>query len=692
MGVLTLDRLWRSGVFAELWAWFPIVRPRGFGVEALFAVAVLYLVSGVRIGIRPFLERLDRRQRRRLGALVGQRTLPTAGSLSRALGGFCHDEVRAFVSQALGNSLDETLLAHPSVQHHDSQGEGWHVADIDPTVMAIRRRDLPDDPEMTHGKRRAKGEPGYTGRKRGEARMRVVPVLHDGVGQWLAMVLLPEEGSIVPALRTLSQEAVDALVAKRVRRDRLILRGDGELGSAGALRAMMDSGAWVLTRLARNGLLRRELVVKTLPQVHWYPVAPGESGVPREAAELGTFTLHGSNGAEDPAAEVTVRVIVTRMPRTSAPDHGIVVDKFQLELFATTLDAASWAAPDVVKLFHGRSSIENRFAQEDREFDLARNFSFHAPGQEWMVGVGMFLWNEQVVAGFRESGLPEMSAHRVDRSLVAKVDQPKPAPPESQAATLEIPATSAAEVDSHPVDLPTERDAQIALHRTLERAFHDVTCWAGWSLEVGGIRCEQGRLLRPYSAVAPKAGAPRMAVKTEPRACDGCPVRHTCFGGDGTYKQISRVVSVEDLAKAQAAMAQLRGHGAPMRRRGAAVTRERAAEAQPLSTAPVVFVPPVLVAPGPLVPQPPRFLPAEARHQVRKQALGVDVRLTVRREPRSDRHRHRLLNRDAADRAHRRRTMQEARAKWSCERPASVRTRPLAGKSPTSSNFEGATI
>jgi hypothetical protein len=644
-------------------------------------------VSGVKSGIRPFLERRNRQQRRRLGALVGQRTLPTAGSLSRGLGGFGHDEVRAFVALALAHSLDQALLAHPSVQHHDSRGEGWHVGDIDPTVMGIRRRDLPEGSEMAPGKRRAKGEPGYTGRKRGEARMRVVPVLHDGAGQWLAMQLLPEEGSIVPAVRALSQAAVDALVAKKVARERIILRGDAELGSAGALRAMIDSGAAVVTRLARNGLLRRELVMEALPHVHWYPVAPGESGVPRDAAELGTFTLHGSKGSEDPDAEVTVRVIVTRMPRTSAPDHGIVVDKLQLELFATTLDAASWAAPDVVKLFHGRSSIENRFAQEDREFDLERTFSFHAPGQEWMVGVGLFLWNEQVATGFRERGLPAMTAHHVPRSLVANVDPPKPPPPEAPSAAP-VP-TAESEVSSTPGDEPTEQDAQTALHRVLERAFHDVSSWAGWSFEAGGLRCEQGRLLHLFSAVgASNAGAQRVAVRTEPRACDGCPVRKRCFDGDGPYKQVSRVATDEELTIARAALAQLRRQGRAPKKRRRPLRGESASEA-PSCTAPLVYVPPVLVAPGNLVPQPPRFLPAEARRQVREQARTVDVVLSVGRQRATEPPCHTLLNRDAAGRAHRRRTLQEARAKWSSDCPAKVHSRPCAGDPAIPSNSAG---
>jgi hypothetical protein len=456
---------------------------------------------------------------------------------------------------------------------------------------------------------------------------------------------------------------------------------------------MMDSGAKLVTRLPRNDLLRRELVTKALPQVRWYPVSTGESGVPREAAELGTFTLHGSRGAEDPDAEVTVRVIVTRMPRTSAPDHGIVVDSYQLELFATTLDAASWAAPDVVTLFHGRASIENRFAQEDREFDLGRTFSFHAPGQEWMVGVGMFLWNEQIVTGFREHGLPSMTAHRVPRSLIPAIDSSRPSLPKPAAGAAMVHAPSHVGIPPTPPVVGPPAAAAQTLHDVMSRTFADVRSWAGWSVEVGGIRCEQGRLLHPYSATgSSKAGGPRLAVRTEQRACDGCPVRARCFGGDGPYKQVCRTVTEHDFQVARRALAQLREPRDPPKNRRRPTRQQPPSELTPLSTAPVVFVPPVPVQTGSLVPQPPRFLPAEARRQVRLRARSVDVVLAVGRPRPTEPPRHILLNTNAADRAHRRRTQNEAREKWTIARATTIDARPRAPTTASSANDTRVTL
>ena len=80
---------------------------------------------------------------------------------------------------------------------------------------------------------------------------------------------------------------------------------------------------------------------------------------------------------------------------------------------------APWPAPDVIELYNGRSGMENRLAQEDRELGLQRTFSFHPAGQEWMCGVGLFLWNEQVRAGWLANPPPvEKPVQEIGRAHV----------------------------------------------------------------------------------------------------------------------------------------------------------------------------------------------------------------------------------------------------------------------------------
>src|SRR5262249_51920115 len=156
-------------------------------------------------------------------------------------------------------------------------------------IDAIRVRELPSGEDRPPAKRRAKGQPGYTGRHRGEHRQRMVPVLHDGSGLWLALHWLALEGSIVPCCRALIDTARRTLAALGQVWG-VIARGDGEFGSVGAMRALIDAGAHPLVRLSRYPLLDHEPVAAHLRTVAWDRVRSGDSGVPRDAAELGTFT------------------------------------------------------------------------------------------------------------------------------------------------------------------------------------------------------------------------------------------------------------------------------------------------------------------------------------------------------------------------------------------------------------------
>jgi hypothetical protein len=692
LGVLTLQRLVAAKVFADLPTWFPLVRPRGYGVTSLFAAVVLFLSAGPVCGIRPFLERLDRRTRSRLGALVGVRSLPTSASMSRALSRFDPEAVRRFVSSLLAASVHRDLLTHRAVLHHDAFGASWHVVDIDPTVDAIRRRDLPEGEELPPGQRRARGEPGYVGRKRGEARMRLVPVMHDGAGLWLAMRLVAEEGSIVPHCRALLQSTMQVL--REHSHKPVIVRGDGEFGSVGALRAILDAGAHPLVRLSRYQLLTREDVRAHLRQVDWYPVPRGESGLERQAAELGTFTLHSAEGAAEPAT-VEVRVFVTRFRRTSAPEHGVVCGDYQLELFATTLAPEAWPATDLAALYGGRAVVENRLAQTDREFDLKRTFSFVPAGQEWMCGVGLFLWNEQVRAGWWADPPPEAVPVQPPRPALETLrrpplnwpDAPPPdaAPPtlSSEGSVAEVPAP---EVGEPP--LPAVLQAtRAALGAIVARVYADVSAWPGWSIEAekAQLRCPENRRLFAFTATGPSPSCgPRLGVRTEPHACDGCPIRATCFTGQGPYKQLVRVLREDELPQVLAALSALRAATRPRprqvpRRRARPVVADRSVSSTS-SGLHAPFRPPEPVLPGPLYAAAPRFLPARARRKLREEAAEVTIVLRVS-VPKTRRAApaHPLLAIDAADRAHRRQTRQQAHAAERSERRLRLLTSTCPG-------------
>jgi len=674
--VMVLRDLVERDFFSKMKGWFPCIRPRGYDVVGLFAAAVLFFLGTRAQGLRPFLEGLGVLEKRRIGAVVGLRTLPTAASLSRALTRFKHDEVRGCVQQMLASTVEKEMLTNPVVQHHDGWGQPWHVLDIDPTITGIRRRELPEGDDLPRGVRRARGEAGYVGRKRGEARIRVVPVMHDGAGLWLAMLLVPTEGSITPFCRELARNSMAVLRERGVDENRVVIRGDGEFGSVGAMRAIVDSGAAVLVRLTRYQLLDRESVAFHLQKVEWNEIRRGESGITREAAELGTFTLTSSvEDTKDEPVTVTVRVVVTRFERSSPAEHGVKRDGHQLELFATTLPSEAWPAADVAELYRGRSSLENRFAQEDREFDLERTFSHHPPGQEWMSGVGLFLWNYAVVRGWHLAPPPPRPPPLTRRSPTSKpaedsidaalstTGSPTSQPSEPPHQPTDTPESIVTESNfdhlSEPVDEPSameaEKHARARLADVVERAFANVG-WQGWSFVGGDVRCPNGQKLIPFAVGAlTKGSGNRISLRTEPYACTGCPVRATCFHGKGPYKLISKSIDPDDTATALAALRKLREKAAtrpPAPRENRKFTPS---SAQSMDCPTPFFTPPLVKGIPAFHFEPPRFLPAAARRRAAAHYRAFEIRILLgKRRPTKPHEDHPSTTTSMAGRAHRR--------------------------------------
>lgn len=676
MGVLALTRMRAAGVITKAEGWLPMVRRAGFTLPALLTFAVLFLSAGPKGGIRPFLEAFDKRTRSRLGALAGQRCIPTAASVSRALKGLKHADVRPFLDKLLAVSVgDVGILGHPSVCTFDAGGDPWHVVDIDPTIKAFRQRDLPEGPDMPPAVRIAPGRPGYVGKKRGSLRIRAIPTMHGGSALWLAMQLIEEEGSLVPVIRALVRTSVDTMSAHGVGADRVIIRGDAEHGSAGAMKAIVDTGASVLVRIARYDLLDREQVAAHMANMQWLPVRQTESGILREAGELGVFHLKGdTNDAEENV--VKVRVVVTRFARTSKSRYGVVRGGFQYELFATTLDFSAWPAPDLVELYAERSALENRFAQEDREFGLGRTFSFSPAGQEWMWGIGLYLWNELICEGWKRNPPPaEKPTQQVRPTPAATEPSGAPRVDEFQPPTEPISETPAQVIRTTPPMTPIE--ARAALAKIVQRAFADVIAWGGWQFEpsTGDFRCPTGRRLFA-SSVTPHPGkphrprtTPRLAIRTEADACGGCSLRAGCYPTDRTSpsKQICRGITDGEHILVLQAFAALRTRLPPPTSPPTSMAR-----LCPPKPNVAMYTPPAALVPGPWLFERPRFLPAAARRAVRDSARAATIELRVGRPERARQIKHPLLAENAEDRAHRRRQFRAAAAAHQCDRHVRV--------------------
>ena len=697
---LTLDRMRRAGLFDTIARALPLSRRGGFTAPAVTAAILTYMLSGVQTGLRPFFETLDLKLRRQLAAAAGLRRIPTAASISRCLLGLTHDAVREGIRRVLTAPVEGLdIFHHPAVHHLDANGGAWHVVDIDPTVKAYRQRDLPEGDDLPPAQRRAPGEPGYTGRHRGEHRIRAVPAIHDGTGVWLGLQVLPKEGSILDVTSSLVDDSVRVLGGHNIPTTQVIFRGDGEFGSAAVMETFSRRGVHFVVRISRYNLIRREAVQATLSKARWHKVRPGESGVPRQATDLGYFTLVGSTEGQP---QVRVRIVATRirLRREEAQDdktgHGIQMGSYRIELFATSLDAVCWPAPDVAELYMGRSVIENRLAQEDHEFGLGRTFSQNPAGQEWAWGIGLFAWNEQIATGWRLKP-PEVTARQQQRrgddagevwdcgAVASLEDRTSPlinqGPDVQTTATETPPSVSAApEVAEVPTQnasepaapAPTPSKAFKLLAHVLNRSFGGMA--PGWSvdLQAGFVRCPEGQRLKPYNVATPESGRPRLSVRSDANACVGCPRRGACFPADrtGPYKQITRAISTTEMKACAQAIAEMRPKMPAPRPRPP--TRRHEGRVQRKDLPGPSYTPPDQSRPGPWWAERPQFVPTEARRRARTIPIGCVVRIEISailpmERPRAD------IARDRARRAHRRRTFAEMEAGNRLDGAGSVR-------------------
>ncbi|MEQ1572011.1 MAG: transposase [Myxococcota bacterium] len=646
-----LAELSNTGVLETLGAALPLSRRAGYTGVPLVAIALAYLVAKTGLGLRPFWERYRRSLRRRIAAVAGCTSLPSAASTSRAMGKVQAETAHTFADAALPASLGlAQVLSHPSAVHRDSHGEPLHVLDIDPSVQAYRLRDLVEGDDYPEPERQAPGVPGYTGQYRGEVRIRHVAVCHGGAGVWLAYRVSDDNPRLSLFFPSVLSPAIETLARFHVPARQILVRGDAEFGSAGVAKAIVDLGVQLLVRIGRYRLLDRPEVQETLQRAEWEVVRSG--GVrEREATELGQTMLHPSTKSADfgtPGISLRV-VVVRRKVESSSVPYGTLRDGYQYELFATTLPAEAWSAADIVELYAGRSAIENRFAQEDRELDLGRTFSYNPAGQAVYTALGLFLWNHWTCAGFLAAPPPATVPQPVRRVVRFRRGRPLvvPKPIEPTACDRPAPENVVPEplhtetppdpppmapdpVDPFPGASDQERQPVVAV---LQSAFRTL----GWSIDPAAfVCCPNGKRLFPFSVA--KAGPhrlrPQIIIRTDVGACDACPLRPGCFSSTrpNMYKQICRSISDEETAVITAFLArhppgQLRRAPPPRQASG-----HPNPEPTPLPVQKIVESPPPADI-GPLECSRPSFPAAAMRQTARRQHadVRVEIRISQRR-------------------------------------------------------------
>lgn len=685
LGATLVAGLRSRGLLTEVERWLPLSRRGGHGVGGLFAFALTFLAAGRGWGIRPFALAFGGVLNGLIAPLAGLRALPTASAMSRALGRMRHGDVRPFLDRLLAGDADtRALLASPHVRHRDALGVGWHVLDFDPTVEAFRQRGLPENASLPVPERIAPGTPGYTGHKRGELRIRHLPLQHAGSGVWLGYRLDATGGSLLPLLSEIL--AVGRTTLESVSPGVTVVRADGEFGSVGAMRTCLASQVHVLTRLCRYALLDREDVVTSMATAAWEKVGGSGGGPEREAADLGLFTLYPDVDSRDAdGGPVEVRVVVSRFRRNGTPDHGVLRDGFQVELFATSLPSDAWPPGDVVALYFGRSAMENRFAQEDREIGVDRTFSYHPPGQEWMSGVGLFLWNVLVGRGASAAPLPpELPAQEFRPAPDRTPAECPPAAAPADAASLPSDAEPVADALAPPApeqpSCPADEEAELRgeLWSIASTAFARLPLPDGWRVDDAReeVRCPNGERLYVYAVESERRpvagggqrGKHRIMVRTDMRACNGCPLRAECTSSEraNLYKQVSRSIPEADVLRGRELLQRLRKFSRRDQLRRIHARRElhRGGDPKPAASPRPLRAPERGRTPGPLVPAPSLFLPAESRRLVRDLLRRVPVEITVTAERKVTKPAHPLLAATTSSRRRQRLSWAERATRW----------------------------
>jgi hypothetical protein len=191
---------------------------------------------------------------------------------------------------------------------------------------------------------------------------------------------------------------------------RAILRFDGKSSGLPSLLACREAGIGYLTRWTDYTLLESAEFLIRRDSEQWQPVPDSGSGPKREAMEMGVITLAPDETLRDASSAqvepMHVRVVVSRYRLSKEKKRGCGKEdgEFVYELYATSLPEDAWPAAATVEAYYGRTAEENRFGQLDRELPYDHIVSWHLPGQELALAIGLFTSNLRLLWGAELEG------------------------------------------------------------------------------------------------------------------------------------------------------------------------------------------------------------------------------------------------------------------------------------------------
>jgi len=634
-GVAVVSDFRARGVLEWVGQRLRIRREGGYCGLDVFVLLWLHLSCGATGAIKTFWKVL-RPCMQGVAALAGRKSLPSPSAVSRALGTVELPLLRPVADELLSEvaGIDE-LLRHPAVQTYDAHQRGWHVFDIDPVVVTMHQRALPECEELPEGRRRAEatGAPGYSGRKRGDLQYRQVPTMHAGAGVWTHVHLSAGNGQGVVDLDLALLSIVETCRRLEHPLERALVRLDGEHGNVPWFTVCRERGIPFITRLNRPKLYEDPDVLAALQAAIWHRVPDSGSGPQRSATDLGLMTIAAGDDtrrADGTKYEpVCVRVVASIFEKQGKAKRGRTIDGWQIELFAVDLPAGDWPAPEAIAAYYGRNGFENRVAQQRRELGLDRIASYHLPGQELATVIGLAVCNDRIVRGFHRERPPEVAP--VSQLRAPVVDERVPA--------------------QWPRDPVVRRHLAALDWDTLLRGR------PGWSFDAGTgeLRCDQGQVLTLTTVRSRPTSTGRLGLifRRPTGGCDPCPSRPDCLHSERPSASKHAEFSI-DPAIAEA-----------LRDRRQRVRRSRTTPPEPATLTPIE------TPPGPLAIAPSLFLPAEARHAFREIFHGATLHVQVELPPPSP-PRPRLVADDVAERQRRRKSWADNVARYALSDDAVV--------------------
>lgn len=490
--------------------------------------------------------------RKDLAALAKREDFATQAAVSRTLNTAQRCDLNQVGRWLLGDgSMVGPLLSDAASMYRDGAGVYWCMLDWDGVIVPFRKRGLPDGPDLPEAILRAAamGAPGYSGRQRGEVQLAVHVLQHAGAGVFGYVDL--EAGNPHPADKAkeicLAAREMSRLAGIPV--ERTVVRMDGAGDVTVLIAALLADHLVPLVRMSRYALLESEPARLQMESGSWQPVPDALSGPHREAMDLGEYLLLPEGSDRDPMGpSVTIRLVVSRFAAETKHGSGYMMGDYHYEMFGTALPAGGWTAPEVVECYFGRSAIENRFAQLNREVKVLRLHSLNMAGQRLAMMIGLWAFNLKTALGYRlveptsslapqrpaQAPTPavttEISRVYVDATASEAVIELSTALPESTAESSPVAEAPAVEPARGP---SADASAKHVMHQTVREAIARLP-WSralrkheGWTWKDQELRCPQGNLGQ-FGGVILQGNRKYARFSIAAVHCCGCPLRAKC--------------------------------------------------------------------------------------------------------------------------------------------------------------------